>query len=93
MIGISAAELTERWRFLWRLLFGLSLLAPLGMPYGAWCADHANEARDPVSVVRTTTETLFTAIDEDRQAIDQNPARVQMLVDEIVMPQVDLDRI
>jgi phospholipid transport system substrate-binding protein len=93
MIDISAAELTERWQSLRQLLFGLALLAAMGIPYGAWCADHANESPGPVSLVKTTAETLFTAIDEDRQAIEQDPARLEMLVDEIVMPQVDLARI
>ena len=93
MIDISAGELTERYQSLRRLLFGLGLLGAIGIPYGAWCAEHANETRNPVSLVRTTTETLFTAIDKDRQAFDQDPARLEMLVEEIVIPHVDMARI
>ena len=76
-----------------RLALGLALLAPMGMPFDGWCADQATAASNPGNLVRTTTAALFTALDENREAIDQDPARVNALVDEKVMPHVDLAKI
>jgi phospholipid transport system substrate-binding protein len=65
----------------------------MGIPFDAWCADHTPGTSSADGLVRTTTEALFRAIDENREAIDQDPARVHVLVDETVMPYVDLPKI
>jgi ABC-type transporter MlaC component len=61
-------------------------------PFDAWCADHAPSTSSPDGLVRTNTEALFTAIEDNREAIDQDPAHVPVLVDETVMPYVDVPR-
>ena len=90
----SAAHLSASIRYVGRrLALTFALLAPLGTPLDAWSADHTLATDTPDRLVRATTEALFTAIDDNRVAIDEDPARVYALVENIVMPHVDLPRI
>lgn len=78
-----------------RFALGLVLLVliALALPFNAWGTDRTPAKSSPDEVVRTTTEALFEALGENRQAIEDDPNRALVLVDETVMPHVDLPKI
>ncbi len=45
---------------------------------------------DALALVRDTTSKLFAAIEADRDALSDDPARARQLVDEFITPHVDL---
>lgn len=61
---------------------------------GAFHARTSDAAQgDAIALVEQTVETLFGAIRAEREAITADASRVQPLVREIVLPQVDLGRV
>ena len=66
---------------------GVAVLLLLLVPVVAWAGDPA-----PLVLVRQTTDRMIAALEKDSKEIDTNPERLYELVDEIVLPHFDFER-
>jgi len=55
-------------------------------------ATGANAAMAPDELVRQTTEKVITQLAENRETLERNPEELYQLVDEIVLPHFDFER-
>ena len=51
----------------------------------------AQDSQQPSQVVETAANGLLKALDADRQAYEHNPAKVQALVDQYILPHLDTE--
>lgn len=51
----------------------------------------AQDSEQPSQVVETAANGLLKALDADRQAYEHNPAKVQALVDQYILPHLDTE--
>ena len=58
----------------------------------AWSGGVAAATQDPLGLVKTTSEDILSKVREERAEIDANPQRLYQLVDEIVLPHFDFER-
>lgn len=60
---------------------------------GHWQSAFAEPSSGPQELVQNTTERLLTAIPTEQEVIRQNPERLYELIEDIVIPVVDRERI
>ncbi|HHM04845.1 MAG TPA: ABC transporter substrate-binding protein [Gammaproteobacteria bacterium] len=58
----------------------------------AWAGGVAAAVQDPLELVQKTSEEILGKVREERAAIDNNPRRLYQLVNEIVLPHFDFER-
>jgi phospholipid transport system substrate-binding protein len=66
-------------------LFALCSLALAALPASA-------TAQAPESLIKDTTDKMIAALSQDKNAIKNDPARIYALVDDIVLPHFDFER-
>lgn len=65
----------------------------VGMWLMAWFAGGlAFAAQSPQELVKQTTDQMLSKLRDERQVIDQHPERIYDLVDQIVLPHFDFER-
>ncbi len=71
---------------------GRMLLATFLLLSATQSAGAATTTQDPEDLVRVTTDRMLTALRAEREVLKANPDRIYYLVDGIVLPHFDFDR-
>jgi phospholipid transport system substrate-binding protein len=69
-----------------RWIISMTLLAAFLSSAAAWAT------QSPQDLVHETADTMLTKLREERKVIDQHPGRIYELVDQIVLPHFDFER-
>ena len=70
------------------LLLGSIVVTLLLTPAAALAGDDV----DPMQMVRTTTNELFSRVHEERDTLRRDPTALDPLIEQVLMPHVDLER-
>jgi phospholipid transport system substrate-binding protein len=71
----------KKWTFILMLLLGWS----------AGAADYAADERDPVTIIEDATTHILKTLDEQREAFTAEPALLQKVVREDLLPLIDME--